>query len=398
MLCKSYAQDKSVVFNATHFVGAAFISFKYQHFRDYLLEKYSENRESYILKGHRLRITEATFPSDIKWKNLRISRVERRNRVIMSYVILCAFLGFGFALLVGSDRLKALVLSSINKTDGMGAMGVTLITTIVTLLINFGLQTLSYKLTEWEHHQNKSNEKFSLTVKLVITQFLNTAIIYFILSLIRQENKTGLMSQEGLVFQVSSLIVTSGVIQIIMNMIDIPAWIRIIYIKWFYRGKADDDEINEFQVHLNRTYELVEFDIAQRYSYYILQLWTVSAYVYIVPICGPALIIILSIQYWVDKYNLFKRSSLFFELNYGLSRDILKLSEFSVFLYALGIIVFSAKIFNTVHPLSIVGISIAFIYICLSWLLPKKYEKRIFQKYATCETISYDDCQKDGKF
>lgn len=110
VLCKSYAQDKSVVFNATHFVGAAFISFKYQHFRDYLLEKYSENRESYILKGHRLRITEATFPSDIKWKNLRISRVERRNRVIMAYVILCAFLGFGFALLVGSDRLKALIL------------------------------------------------------------------------------------------------------------------------------------------------------------------------------------------------------------------------------------------------------------------------------------------------
>lgn len=373
-----------MVFNATHFVGAAFISFKYQHFRDYLLEKYSENRESYILKGHRLRITEATFPSDIKWKNLRISRVERRNRVIMSYVILCAFLGFGFALLVGSDRLKALILSNIHDNDGMGTLGVTLITTVVTLLINFGLQTLSYKLTEWEHHQNKSNEKFSLTVKLVITQFLNTALIYFILSVIRQENKTGLMSQEGLVFQVSSLIVTSGVIQIIMNIIDIPAVIRILYIKWFYRGKSDDDEINEFQVHLNRTYELVEFDIAQRYSYYILQLWTVSAYVYIVPICGPALIIILTIQYWVDKYNLFKRSSLFFELNYGLSRDILKLSEFSVFLYALGIIVFSAKIFNTVHPLSIVGIAIAFIYICLSWLLPKKYEKRIFQKYATC--------------
>lgn len=37
LLCKSYAQDRRVVFNATHFIGTAFISFKYQHYREHII-------------------------------------------------------------------------------------------------------------------------------------------------------------------------------------------------------------------------------------------------------------------------------------------------------------------------------------------------------------------------
>lgn len=44
VLCKTYSRDQSASFNATHFVGSAFVSFKYQHYRDHILEKYSNDR------------------------------------------------------------------------------------------------------------------------------------------------------------------------------------------------------------------------------------------------------------------------------------------------------------------------------------------------------------------
>ena len=44
VLSKAYSQDHSVVFNATHFVGSAFISFKYQHYRDHIIDQYEANK------------------------------------------------------------------------------------------------------------------------------------------------------------------------------------------------------------------------------------------------------------------------------------------------------------------------------------------------------------------
>lgn len=38
------AEDNSMSFNLTHFVGKAFVSFEYQHFRDYILREYQNNK------------------------------------------------------------------------------------------------------------------------------------------------------------------------------------------------------------------------------------------------------------------------------------------------------------------------------------------------------------------
>lgn len=159
-----------------------------------------------------------------------------------------------------------------------------------------------------------ANAKSSLCAKLLITQFLNTAMIYLALSLIRDDDENALMSEQGLVYQISTLMVLSGFIQIFNNFINVPAIIRWLTIWWKYRGKSDDDEIPKFQVTLNRECENIEFDLAQKYCYYLLQLYMVSFYSYVMPIIVPAVAVIFFFQYWVDKYNLFKKSSLFYEL------------------------------------------------------------------------------------
>jgi len=38
-LCQKYAVDNTPTFNITHFVGKAFVSFQFQHYREHILHK-----------------------------------------------------------------------------------------------------------------------------------------------------------------------------------------------------------------------------------------------------------------------------------------------------------------------------------------------------------------------
>ena len=52
--------------------------------------------------------------------------------------------------------------------------------------------------------------------------------------------------------------------------------------------------------------EKAEFAVVDRYSYYILQIYACSFYSYLVPLATPCLIVTFCIQYWIDKYNLYR--------------------------------------------------------------------------------------------
>lgn len=77
-------------------------------------------------------------------------------------------------------------------------------------------------------------------------------MIYLVLSFLASEDNSGLMSNEGLVFQISSLMILSGTIQILTNFFNFGSIYRWVLLKWKYHGKKDDEEILRFQVKLNR--------------------------------------------------------------------------------------------------------------------------------------------------
>lgn len=114
-----------------------------------------------------MRVSVASHPSEIKWKNLRISREARINRICISFGILFLLLVFGFAALVSSDELRRFLIYLVNKktedeakkaaeegaanSQGLNiqANSITIITTVVTLVINYLLEFASYSLTNW---------------------------------------------------------------------------------------------------------------------------------------------------------------------------------------------------------------------------------------------------------
>ena len=71
VLNKQFANDNSILFTLTHFVGSAFISFQYQHYREFILEQYEKDDEFLKFHGEYLKAEKASFPSDVYWKNIK---------------------------------------------------------------------------------------------------------------------------------------------------------------------------------------------------------------------------------------------------------------------------------------------------------------------------------------
>ena len=90
----------------THFVGTAFISFQYQHYRDYILMQDSTDDNFMMYNGIKLEVEVASHPSEVYWTNMRISNKNRQIRTITSYLILAMVLVFAFIFLSAAEVMK----------------------------------------------------------------------------------------------------------------------------------------------------------------------------------------------------------------------------------------------------------------------------------------------------
>lgn len=95
--------------------------------------------------------------------------------------------------------------------------------TVATTAINYILSFVIQKVTEFEKQKTKTDQIISLITKTVAAQFLNTAVIYYIISIAATNflppEKNSPLSDTGLVMKVTSLIAVSGFIQIMTNFV-----------------------------------------------------------------------------------------------------------------------------------------------------------------------------------
>jgi len=55
------------LFSVTHFVGHAFISFQYEHYKEVIQKMYFDNPLALNYNGNYLKIEDASHPTDIYW-------------------------------------------------------------------------------------------------------------------------------------------------------------------------------------------------------------------------------------------------------------------------------------------------------------------------------------------
>jgi hypothetical protein len=208
---------------------------------------------------------------------------------------------------------------------------------LIVYWVNYLFGMIIKFMTDRERHETKTKHLISLIIKMFVAQFLNTAAMYFLLSFRQGQH---FLLDDGLVVQISNLMIISGFISVPLNFFQIDSKIQWLWKKFRY-GFLDHDIL--FQIQYNEINQLPEFDFADRYCFYLVQLFTLVFYSYINPICVPAIIIIVFLHYWIDKYNLLKCSSNTFPMNFIISRAILKIFELSILVFAGGNYYFAAK-------------------------------------------------------
>jgi hypothetical protein len=61
-----------MAFNLSHFVGRAFVSFQYEHYKEYFLE-YFKDTDKLKISDTPLNVGAAANPSDVYWFNMKVS-------------------------------------------------------------------------------------------------------------------------------------------------------------------------------------------------------------------------------------------------------------------------------------------------------------------------------------
>ena len=203
----------------------------------------------------------------------------------------------------------------------------------MSILVNIINYVLSYSieiLADMERHKTKSDRTGQLIIKIVITQTINTSIIYSVLYLMKP---IAPLSTYGIVAKIKSLIVISGIISVLWTVFQ-PFMTLANFLN--KRKYTDDKPINLFQIQLNQILEHPPFSFSAGYSFYIIYFYVTCWYGFMLPIGSAILVVIFILQYWVDKYNVFRRFSNPVAFGQDLVRLVIRSFEFSLFVFALG--------------------------------------------------------------
>lgn len=91
-------------------------------------------------------------------------------------------------------------------------------------------------------------------------------------------------------------------------------------------------------------------------------MWFTYLYITLIPVGGIISCIGLVFYYWVDKYNLLRRSSIHSSVSGDLIHLTLNLLDFTLVLRVIGEIMFDYQTRDGIHTSSWVCLAIAFIY------------------------------------
>lgn len=117
-LCQEFVKAEnnpsSIISN---FTGAAFVTFKYQHYRDAILKKFREEKDKFEYRDQQLKVTRAVHPSEVLWLNLRFSDKARRIKMFFSFLVLFGFLFIAFECLIFTEEYRDFLMAFV-ETKG----------------------------------------------------------------------------------------------------------------------------------------------------------------------------------------------------------------------------------------------------------------------------------------
>ena len=248
-------------------------------------------------------------------------------------------------------------------------------------------------MTEFEEHETKTKAEDSLLFKLLISSFFNIVLSTMV---VWKFMDVGVWDRNGLAVQVFVIMSAALIIEIFLSIVNWPWVWRWIYLKYKYRPA---EPILEFQMNYNEEYELPDFKIAERYNFYLWQSYFLSFYSYLIPASSIIAIISIGAHYFLDRVNLFRRSSFHPNYNFLLSKTAARLFQTTVFIHALGNFIEGWIIKGTWYqPINIISLLITIAFMIFVWGIVANKIHPCYYTTTEFENNTYTDASNSGKF
>ena len=285
-------------------ISRCIITFKHPDVRKDVLKEYNRG------KIKKLIIKKVSGPDDLLYDNLHVSYSRKILGLIVIWgitlllLIICTLINTIFT------RLK-IYYSSLSTT--YYALILILIT-LFTLIENNALTIIIPWLTKYERLETRTSYQASVSFKLAITIFLNSAIIPLI-----SYNIESYFHSDGLIQTIWINWVLLAILPSILEIINLSYILNRIRCWWLDKNKY---EIYFSQLELNKIYEGISIQFLDKYAEVCALLFFTAFYISFIPIASLITMIVLVLFYWVNKILLLRRS----KMPDPLSRNITKIS------------------------------------------------------------------------
>ena len=314
-----------------NFTGYMFISFNTIKEKEMILRHYSYNFMIYFFKNIKyylcccflskedygkfrqassIHIAEAPEPEDIFYENFVYSSKQRLIRTILVFLISLLIIIASFAAVVGLTCLQNYLDYSVKIENFILKYCLSLIITIIISAINELFKIILEFLTNLEKQISITNFYLSLSIKITIFTFLNSAIVPLLSKHIVLQNKKYIEKNNLLLSDIIILFFYNSFITPILWVFDVKYFYKKIKIYFITKHKESQDEHHFMtQKELNKLFELSNMDVAYKYSYLTK---TISLSLFYMPIFPMGIIIsffgfifgyILELHFFSNNYK-----------------------------------------------------------------------------------------------
>ena len=160
--------------------------------------------------------------------------------------------------------------------------------------------------------------------------------------------------------------------------------------------------INLFQFQLNQALEYPAFSYSKGYCFYILFTYVACWYGFMLPLGTPIIIIVFIGQYWVNKFNLFRRSSKPAPFSQEIVQLVNKFFGLSLFVFALGFYLWQSSVHfdtpNGTRFINIVTLVLASLWSLWMIFAPANFRNKILGEEISFQQYNYSHYKRQGYF
>ena len=296
----------------------------------------SSKRKKFFLKQN-ISIDDAPEPEDLIYENLEFSWVQRLLRVLLVYIIsfILISLCFFFILYLNSVQIEK---SQSADDNIVYRYGWSTFISLIIAAINAIFQNILIILTQMEKQICMTNFFLSYSIKLTILTFCSSVLIPFISNNYYNDQLN------------NDILITNCFTMFLSNSFLIPITWTInfeFFLKKLRRCIIKKKNKRLPQKELNNLFELLDMDIASKYSYVTRTLLMCFFYLPIFPLGIPICCIGFIFSFFLEKYNFVKMYKKPIMLN---SRIIEVYSNYfliNLFMISLGEYLFLKDVFSS---------------------------------------------------